>query len=202
MGLRNRSLWRLARRVTNGFAALWLMWLIGMLLPMADAAAAQLARPAANEQPRSRLGASGLPLPRYVSLKSDKVNIRKGPGIDYRIVWVFRRAGLPVEVLKEYQGWRQIRDADGGTGWVYGPMLSGRRTALVLPWKVGAKRRVQTELWPQRGGKSRALAYVQAGVLVNIKRCDGAWCEVHVGDLQGFIKQNKLWGIYPGEQLN
>ena len=144
---------------------------------------------------------SGRPLPRYYSLKSDKVNIRKGPGTNYRIIWVFRRAGLPVEVLKKYQGWRQIRDADGSTGWVYAPMLSGRRTALVLPWAVKPGRKVQTELWQRRSRNSQPLALLQAGVLVNVKQCDRVWCKVFVGDLQGFIEQKKLWGIYPDERV-
>lgn len=83
-------------------------------------------------------GASGLPVPRYVSLKSDRVNMRNGPGTDYPTAWVYRRAGLPLEVIKEYEGWRQVRDADGAAGWVLQSFLSGRRTALVLPWELKA----------------------------------------------------------------
>lgn len=147
-------------------------------------------------------GESGLPLPRYVSLKSDKVNLRKGPGTDYPIVWVFRKAGLPVEVVKEYRGWRQIRDADGGTGWVYGPMLSGRRTALVLPWKLKVTPPVQTELFKERGGGTGIVAYVRAGVLANVNNCNGAWCKVTIGSIRGFVRQEKLWGIYPDEHVN
>lgn len=65
----------------------------------------------------STAGASGLPLPRFVSLKADRVNVRKGPGTDYPIAWVFERAGLPVEVVREYGIWRQIGDSDGSQGW-------------------------------------------------------------------------------------
>src|SRR5262245_33767699 len=81
-------------------------------------------------------GPSGQPVPRFVSLKSDRVNLRQGPGTEYPTAWVFRRAGLPVEVLKEFESWRQVRDAEGTTGWVSGAMLSGRRTAVILPWLV------------------------------------------------------------------
>src|SRR6516165_2302039 len=81
-------------------------------------------------------GASGLPVPRFVSLKSDRVNLRQGPGTEYPTAWVFRRAGLPVEVIHEFEGWREVRDAEGTTGWVLGAMLSGRRTAVVLPWEL------------------------------------------------------------------
>src|SRR5215471_15023976 len=97
------------------------------------AASGLAAQPAAEPQ---SLGASGLALPRFVSLKSDRVNLRQGPGTDYPTSWIFRRAGLPVEVLKEFEGWRQIRDSEGTTGWVLGSMLSGRRTAILRPWDI------------------------------------------------------------------
>ena len=79
---------------------------------------------------------SGLPVPRFVSLKSDRVHIRQGPGMDHKVLWVFQRAGMPVEVIGEFEGWRQVRDSEGTTGWVLQGLVSGRRTALVLPWEV------------------------------------------------------------------
>ena len=91
-------------------------------------------------------GATGLPVPRFVSLKSDRVNLRQGPGTEYPTAWVFRRAGLPVEVIKEFESWRQVRDAEGTTGWVLGTMLSGRRTAVILPWEV-QRRAAATRRW-------------------------------------------------------
>ena len=82
---------------------------------------------------------TGLPVPRYVSLKTDRVNLREGPSKDHRTAWVFQRAGLPVEIVAEYETWRRIRDAEGTEGWVLHSLLSGRRTALVMPWaKDGA----------------------------------------------------------------
>ena len=79
-------------------------------------------------------GESGLPIPRFVSLKSDRVNVRKGPSTDQAIVWVFNRAGLPVEVIAESENWRRVRDSEGADGWVFHSLLSGRRTVLVEPW--------------------------------------------------------------------
>ena len=75
--------------------------------------------------------ASGLPVPRYVSLKSDRVNVRAGPTKDHDVAWVFTRAGLPVEITAEFENWRRIRDWEGSEGWVYHSLLSGRRTAVV-----------------------------------------------------------------------
>src|SRR4029453_6158013 len=85
---------------------------------------------------------AGLQVPRFVSLKSDRVNLRQGPGTEYPTAWVFRRAGLPVEVDKEFESWRQVRDAEGTTGWVLGTMLSGRRTAVILPWEASNGQKV------------------------------------------------------------
>ena len=107
-----------------------------MLLPCCAGGGDGTCRPAGAE-PQST-GASGLALPRFASLKSDRVNLRQGPGTDYPTAWVFRRAGLPVEIVKEFESWREVRDAEGTTGWVLGSMLSGRRTAVVLPWELKA----------------------------------------------------------------
>jgi SH3-like domain-containing protein len=148
-------------------------------------------------------GPSGLPLPRFVSLKSDRVNLRRGPGLDYPTAWVFRRAGLPLEVINEFESWRQVRDADGTTGWVLGTMLSGRRTALVLPWEArgGGGTTASATLREDAGEASRALAEIEAGVLVGIIGCDGRWCRVSVDGHRGFIEQTKLWGAYQGELI-
>src|SRR5581483_10351551 len=92
------------------------------------------------------LQGSGLPVPRFVSLKADRVHIRQGPGTDYKVVWVFHRAGLPVEVLSEFEGWRQVRDSEGATGWVLQALVSGRRTALVLPWELKTAKGTPTQV--------------------------------------------------------
>ena len=143
----------------------------------------------AQQQPPP--GAStGLPVPRFVSLKSDRVNMRRGPGLEYPTQWVYRRAGLPVEVVKEFEGWRQVRDAEGTTGWIVQTMLSGRRTALVLPWDVkpgAAAPRI--EVRADDSASSEAVAIVEAGVIANVAACDGRWCRVSIGDVKGYVEQ-------------
>jgi SH3-like domain-containing protein len=147
--------------------------------------------------------ASGPQVPRFVSLKSDRVNLRQGPGTEYPTAWVFRRAGLPVEVIKEFEGWRQVRDAEGTTGWVLGSMLSGRRTAVILPWLVrpGQGEPPFAVLRDDDSEGARAIAQVEAGVLAGIISCDGRWCRVSVGGFRGYIEQTKLWGAYQGEVI-
>jgi SH3-like domain-containing protein len=150
-------------------------------------------------------GTSGLALPRFVSLKVDRVNLRQGPGTDYPTAWVYHRAGLPVEILKEFEGWRQIRDSDGATGWVQGIMLSGRRTALISPWalKPGAAKS-DTAAGPidvrdDDRADARTVALVEPGVVAGVLGCNGQWCRISAGDIRGFVEQVKLWGVYEGE---
>lgn len=148
-------------------------------------------------------GASGQPVPRFVSLKSDRVNLRQGPGTEYPTSWVFRRAGLPVEVVKEFENWRQVRDAEGTTGWVASATLSGRRTALVMPWQVKPGEPVPDAVALRNDDRegAGAVAFVEAGVLASIIGCDGKWCRISVGGFRGYIEQTKLWGAYPGEEI-
>ena len=161
---------------------------------------------AGGATPQSQPGAtpsaaSGLPVPRFVSLKSDRVNLRQGPGTEYPTTWVFKRVGLPVEVIKEFENWRQVRDAEGTTGWVLGTMLSGRRTAVILPWEIKGEKQQAVPLRDDDSESSRAVAHVEAGVLANVITCDGRWCRVSVGGFRGYIEQTKLWGAYQGEVI-
>jgi SH3-like domain-containing protein len=142
---------------------------------------------------------SGLPIPRFVSLKSDKVNVRAGPTKDHDVTWIYSRAGLPVEITAEFETWRRIRDWEGAEGWVYHSLLSGRRTATIAP-----NEKNKDELLALRGkpeGDSAVVARLQVGVLASVKRCSGGWCRI-VGDgFDGWIKQERLWGVYPNEKL-
>ena len=156
-------------------------------------------QPAAAQMERET-GESGLPLPRFVSLKADRVNVRRGPGFDHEIDWVFLRAGLPVEVIAEFDTWRKIRDSEGAEGWVLGSLLSGRRTALVAPW-TKAKESRTFSLRADTEKTSRIVSRLGPKVLVNIISCTGTWCEVVTRDLDGWIAQDVLWGVYPRETI-
>lgn len=164
-----------------------------LLLAGAETRAASDSAPAAGPG-----GQSHLPIPRFVSLKSDRVNVRKGPSTDQAIVWVFSRAGLPVEIIAESDNWRRVRDSEGADGWVFHSLLSARRTALVTPWSKGDER---VPLYNSDSTSSRAVAELQSGVLGNVLSCDGDWCNISVDDYSGYVQQDKLWGVYKGEQI-
>jgi SH3-like domain-containing protein len=145
---------------------------------------------------------SGLPLPRYVSLKADRVNLRTGPGTEYPTTWVYRRAGLPLEVVSEFEGWRKVRDAEGASGWVVQSLLSGRRTALITPWDVKAgKPAPQISVRNSDSESARAVAIAEAGSIVNIQTCDGRWCRVTIDRYRGYLPQKQLWGVYENETV-
>ncbi len=145
-------------------------------------------------------GADGRALPRFASLKSDPVNLRTGPGRKYPKAWVFRRAGLPVEILQQHQAWRRVRDSEGADGWVLGALLSRRRTALVLYGQSSnAGSPVYVDLKTAARSDAATVAKLELGALISIKSCDRTWCEATVGTFAGYVPQNVLWGVYPDE---
>jgi SH3-like domain-containing protein len=150
---------------------------------------------AANDAPTGTV--SGLPIPRFVSLKPDKVNVRGGPNKEQEVRWVYTRAGMPVEITAEFENWRRIRDWEGAEGWVYHSLLSGRRTAVVVP-------QLKTDLVPlydSPDGEANVVAQLQSGVLGSLKSCNGSWCQFVGKNFSGWIRQERLWGAYPNEKV-
>jgi SH3-like domain-containing protein len=141
---------------------------------------------------------SGLPVPRFVSLKADRVNVRAGPTKDHEVTWVFTRAGLPVEITAEYENWRRIRDWEGAEGWVYHSLLSGRRTAFTAKVKAASD---LVALHETADPASAVKAKLEPGVLGSVKRCSGVWCRVTGENFDGWVEQERLWGVYPNEKI-
>ncbi|MCB1384236.1 MAG: SH3 domain-containing protein [Notoacmeibacter sp.] len=170
-------------------AALVIMTAGGTGLPRAQAGEAQAAV----------VGPSGLPLPRFVSLKSGKVNMRVGPGRDYSVDWTYMRPGLPIEIIQEYDNWRRIRDAEGTEGWVFQSLLSGKRTAVAAPWQAGSDGMLALRSKP--GADSKRVASIEPGAQGEVMSCTGDWCRVNFSGHKGWMEQAQLWGVYPGEKI-
>jgi SH3-like domain-containing protein len=146
----------------------------------------------------SAMTTSGLPVPRYVSLKSDHVNVRAGPTKDNDVAWVYTRSGLPVEITAEFENWRRVRDSEGAEGWVYHSLLSGRRTAVIT-----MKNKDDLASLYERADASSALsARLQAGVVAQVKHCAAGWCHVLGSGFDGWIEQQRLWGVYADEKVD
>jgi len=137
-------------------------------------------------------------IPRFVSLKRSKTNVRFGPGTQYPVRWVYQRQGLPLEIVSEFGNWRRIRASDGSDGWVHAALLSTRRTALAAPWD-----KISIQLRAEPGDRAAVLARLEPRVLVDLKHCDRIWCAVSVPgkNLWGYVRQVKLWGVYPDETI-
>ena len=145
----------------------------------------------------TNLTSSGLPIPRYVSLKSDHVNVRAGPTKDNDVAWVFTRSGLPVEITAEFENWRRVRDSEGAEGWVYHSLLSGRRTAVVT---MKSKDDL-APLYDRANSSGAVTARLQAGVIAQVKTCDSHWCHIAGDGFEGWIEQQRLWGVYADERV-
>lgn len=144
--------------------------------------------------PAVQAGANEGFLPHFVSLRTDKVNVRAGPGLRYPISWVFRRAGLPVEVIAEFDNWFKVRYADGDVGWVHSRLLSARRTAV-----IAEKIRI---LWRTPDADAAPVLQAEAGVQGQLLTCQDDWCQLQIDGKKGWLLREALWGVYPGENFN
>ena len=143
-----------------------------------------------NSQSERAKGASGLPLPRFVSIKSDAANVRRGPGPDFPLLWQYQRRNLPLEVIAEYDDWRRVRDHQGEEGWMKAPLVSGARTVIVRH----SAHAVTLRAVPDATGG--VVALVQPGVIGTLKTCKGGWCEVEVERYDGWLPRDQIWGVY------
>src|ERR1700755_1346134 len=146
----------------------------------------------------SALTTSGLPVPRYVSLKSDHVNVRAGPTKDNDVAWVYTRTGLPGATPAEFENWRRVRDSEGAEGWVYHSLLSGRRTAVIT---MKSKDELAS-LYDRPDTTGAVSARLQAGVVAQVKKCSTGWCRVTGNGFDGWIEQQRLWGVYANEKVD
>ena len=131
---------------------------------------------------------TGRSLPRFVSLKSSKVNMRRGPGKEFRIDWVYYRKNLPVKIIFEYLRWRKIEDFEGYTGWVHASLLSGKKSLIIIGDNVPLRER------PVKDASS--IAYLKRHVLVFPELCKKAWCKVEINSYNGWVDRELVWGDF------
>jgi SH3-like domain-containing protein len=151
------------------------------------------AKAADTETPPQRRG-SGLPIPRFASLRSDEVNVRTGPGTRYPVDWVFKRKSMPVEIVAEFDNWRKIRDWQGASGWVHQSLLTGKRSFLI------ASKAASLHKTPS--ASAEVVAKLEPEVLGEIRSCSGDWCRVKTSAVSGWIERTDLWGVYKSEPIN
>lgn len=167
--------------------------IIGMMLVLSIATAAPDRMAHAISRYENGKGKSGLPVPRFVSLRSGEVNLRAGPGTRYPIEWVFKRQGLPVEVTAEYDVWYRVRDADGIVGWVLRGMITGKRMALIH----GATRNLLKDGDPS----APTVARLENGAMGKILSCKKDWCKIEFENVKGYLRKSEFWGAYKDELI-
>jgi SH3-like domain-containing protein len=134
---------------------------------------------------------TGLPMPRFVSLGADRVNVRFGPGKQYPIDWVYARKGLPVEIIAEFDTWRKVRDYEEQEGWVHSSLLSSRRTIMV----TGEIRELRRTPDPN----ARVVLRAEPGVVGSLFDCEENWCRIEIEGRRGWLQRSEFWGTRPGE---
>jgi SH3-like domain-containing protein len=138
-------------------------------------------------------GASGLAIPRFVSLSSGTANMRAGPGVRYPITWVYRRKGTPLMVMAEFEYWRKVRDAEGTQGWMHSSLLSGRRMAVL--------RGGINELHRAPKVEAPVALRAEAGVIGQLLACQGLWCELAVNENRAWLLRSNIFGALPNEDF-
>lgn len=144
---------------------------------------------------QAQVSGSGLPLPRFISLRAGEVNLRSGPGVQYPVEWVYRKSGLPLQVIAEYKTWRKVSDWQGSQGWIHQTMLSSKRNFIVTG-------RTRT-LLSKKDYNSRPIAKLQASVTGRIISCPqgSEFCHVEVEGFEGWLARGDFWGVLKGENI-
>ncbi|WP_253944483.1 SH3 domain-containing protein [Pseudogemmobacter hezensis] len=152
------------------------------------------ARPATRECQPNIGCVTNLPLPRFVSLKGDEGNARRGPGLTHRIDWVFTRPGMPLRVTAEYENWRRVEDQDGAGGWVHYALLSGVRSVLITT--------DMAEFRDAPRADARVVAQAEMGVVARVLQCQPEWCRISSGGERGWVQKSAIWGVDPAEIID
>ena len=189
--LKSQHLWQVARRfVVMPVLLFGLSLLLGMTAPSSSG----LIATSSAQEAKLVVQGSGLPVPRFVTLKSDTVNMRVGPGREYPLSWVYKQRNLPLKVIAEFDVWRKVIDHEGTTGWVHSQLVSLKRYALI-------QSRL-TKLHRNEDENSAVLAVAEKGVLLELQICGPLWCRVATDNLRAYVKRDDIWGILDDETLN
>ena len=137
---------------------------------------------------------TNLPIPRYVSLKANEANARRGPSLSHKIDWIYKRQNMPLEIYAEYENWRRVRDFEGLGGWVHYTLLSGKRYVLIK------NELLEMRLLPSM--ESQVIAKVPQFNIANLDKCNKDWCRIIDNGYKGWVPKSEIWGVYNNETKN
>lgn len=148
---------------------------------------------AITQENRLSIRGSNLEIPRFVTLKSNRINMRAGPGRRYPILWQYQRRGLPLKVIGEFDVWRKVIDHDDNTGWMHVSTLSVKRMGLVIASTATIHKNMDKS--------SPIIAVAENGVLMELVQCSKDWCRIEADAVLGWIDRKSIWGILEDETL-
>lgn len=150
---------------------------------------------------------TGLPLPRFVALKANETNLRRGPNLKYPIAWTYKVKGYPMEIVAEFENWRKLRDSDGEEGWVHESLVSGNRNVMIVansylkPKAEYEERKKELLIFRYPDESSYPMARVELGNIAKVKKCELDWCKLKIDDYIGWVRKENLWGVYRNESF-
>ena len=128
---------------------------------------------------------------KMVSIADDEVNMRSGPGTNYKVIWELG-SGFPLTVLKKKGEWYRVRDFEGSIGWVHQDVTSATPHMIVKVHK-NSKKRINIRSGP--GTKYRIVAKAYYGVVLKTLQQKDGWVKIqHEKGGTGWVKRNLLWG--------
>ena len=137
--------------------------------------------------------AASAPQPYFVSIKVDEAYMREGPSDMHRVKWIYRRKGLPLEVIATFDVWRRVRDMDGEVGWMHMALLARDRTAVVTEGPG-------VEVYAREDTTSQIVARAQPGAIGRLLGCGMLACQVEFPGAEGWVVRARLWGIHGGAE--
>ncbi len=145
-------------------------------------------------------------IPHFASIKSSEVNVRKGPNARYKIEWVFKKKGEPVEVIAQFEHWNRIRDVTGDEGWVKSVMLSKKRTAVIISpltnkQHKNSNSKYLVNIHRKPDNSSIIFGKIETSKRVNLDECHKQWCKIKVNDISGWVEKQFLWGVNSNEEF-
>ena len=121
----------------------------------------------------------------FLSLKKNKVNVRYGPSFDSPVKFVYKKINLPIKKIDQKDNWRRIIDLKNNSGWIHRSQLKKNNSIIPLEDKV---------LFKKPSKFSKPIALIKKGRVLVIQKCENNWCKIETAKLDGWIKNNYIWG--------
>lgn len=122
----------------------------------------------------------------FVSTKSNKINMRTGPGVHYPIKWVYTRKNLPLRVIEEFENCKKVCDIGEDCGWIKGTLLSNKRYVMIKEDTFGYKK---------QSIDSTITMKLDKFVIMGIEKCSEDKCLLVASKRKAWVKKEFIWGI-------